>query len=71
VFINYFWPPAKSQGVGSAGDSGGDVEGDEAFAAAGVADEEGDLADGDAVGPEPFGKKREEKGRKRCQEPFS
>ena len=38
---------------GAAGDAGGDVDGDEAFAEAGVADEEGDFADGDFAGPEP------------------
>jgi hypothetical protein len=40
--------------LATAGDAGGDVEGDEAFAGAGVADEERDFADGDFFGPEPF-----------------
>ena len=37
-----------------AGEAGGEVEGEEAFADAGVADEEGDFADRDAAGPEPI-----------------
>jgi hypothetical protein len=37
----------------SGGESGGDVEGEEAFADAGVAGEQGDFAIGDSSGPEP------------------
>ena len=37
----------------AGGDSGGDVEGQEAFAEAGVGYEERDAAEGDSVGPEP------------------
>jgi hypothetical protein len=37
-----------------AGEAGGEVEGEEGFADAGVADDEGDFAAGDAVGPEPL-----------------
>ncbi len=37
----------------AAGDSGGDIEGKEAFAESGVADEQGDAAERDASGPEP------------------
>jgi hypothetical protein len=36
------------------GEAGGDVEGDEAFAGARVADEECHLAEGDFFGPQPF-----------------
>jgi hypothetical protein len=35
-------------------DTGGDVEGDEALAEAGVADKERDFANGNAAGPEPI-----------------
>jgi hypothetical protein len=44
----FVWP------CSAGGDAGGEVEGDEAFALAGVADEEGDFADGDAPVPEPL-----------------
>ena len=45
---------ARSVGEGlAAGEAGGEVEGEEAFADAGVADEERDFADRDAAGPEP------------------
>jgi hypothetical protein len=37
----------------AAGDAGGEVESEEAFAKAGVAGDEGELAEGDAAGPEP------------------
>ncbi len=37
----------------TAGEAGGEVEGDEAFSGAGIADEERDFAAGDATGPEP------------------
>jgi len=37
----------------SGGDSGGDIGSEQAFADGGIADEEGELAEGDSLGPEP------------------
>jgi hypothetical protein len=43
----------RGHGLGG-GEAGGEVEGEGGFAGAGVSDEEGDFAAGDAVLPEPF-----------------
>ncbi len=46
----------------TARDAGGDVEGEETFAEAGVRDEERDAAERDSIGPEPADFLRDEFG---------